>query len=82
MPGPTVIVLSECASKEYQLLPSVILLSRGVKNNTRTIMALQTAKRDLRKRMRGVFENLSSASIIQQCMLILSGVIRGGCYAR
>ncbi|CAI7596855.1 unnamed protein product [Penicillium pancosmium] len=29
-------------------------------------MALQTAKRDLRKRMRGVFENLSSASIIQQ----------------
>lgn len=45
-------------------------------------MALQTAKRDLRKRMRGVFENLSSASIIQQCMLILSGVIRGGCYAR
>jgi hypothetical protein len=33
------------------------------------MMALQTAKRDLRKRMRETLSALSNASIVQQCWL-------------
>jgi hypothetical protein len=48
-------------------LPSLLDFPAGLL----AIMALQTAKRDLRKRMRETLSALSNASIVQQCWFYL-----------